>query len=35
MPFTVSTDEKTMASIKETMKGNPGHRDYYSAAHII
>ena len=32
MPFTVSTDEKTMASIKETMKGNPGHRDYYSAA---
>ena len=32
MPFTVSTDEKTMASIKETMKGNPGHRDFYSAA---
>ena len=32
MPFTVSTDEKTMASIKETMKGNPGHRDYYNAA---
>jgi hypothetical protein len=32
MPFTVSTDDKTMASIKETMKGNPGHRDYYSAA---
>ena len=32
MPFTVSTDEKTMASINETMKGNPGHRDYYSAA---
>ena len=32
IPFTVSTDEKTMASIKETMKGNPGHRDYYSAA---
>ena len=32
MPFTVSTDEKTMESIKETMKGNPGHRDYYSAA---
>ena len=32
MPFTVSTDEKTMESIKETMKGNPAHRDYYSAA---
>ena len=32
MPFTVSTDKKTMASIKETMKGTPGHRDYYSAA---
>ena len=32
MPFTVSTDKKTMASIRETMKGNPGHRDYYSAA---
>ena len=32
MPFTVSTDEKTMASINETMKGKPGHRDYYSAA---
>ena len=32
IPFNVSTDEKTMASIKETMKGNPGHRDYYSAA---
>jgi hypothetical protein len=32
MPFTVSTDDKTMASIKETMKGNPGHRDFYSAA---
>ena len=32
MPFTVFTDKKTMASIKETMKGTPGHRDYYSAA---
>ena len=32
MPFTVFTDKKTMASINETMKGVPGHRDYYSAA---
>ncbi|MFL2590843.1 MAG: DUF2911 domain-containing protein [Flavobacteriaceae bacterium] len=32
MPFTVSTDKTTMASIKETMKGDPGHRDFYSAA---
>ena len=32
IPFSVSTDEKTIASIKETMKGTPGHRDYYSAA---
>ena len=27
-----TNDKKTMASINETMKGVPGHRDYYSAA---
>tara|TARA_B100001029_G_C14998925_1_gene416787 strand:- start:159 stop:989 length:831 start_codon:yes stop_codon:yes gene_type:complete len=32
IPFSVSTDETTIASIKETMIGKPGHRDYYSAA---
>lgn len=32
IPFEVPTDEKTMASIKKTMKGDPKWRDYYSAA---
>ncbi|MDC1489866.1 MAG: DUF2911 domain-containing protein [Flavobacteriales bacterium] len=32
IPFKVPTDKKTMASIKETMKGSPKSRDYYSAA---
>jgi len=32
IPFKVPTDKKTMASIKETMKGSPKSADYYSAA---
>lgn len=32
MPFSVPTVEKATASIKETLKNDPGHRDYYSAA---
>jgi tetratricopeptide (TPR) repeat protein len=32
IPFKVPTDKKTMASIKEIMKGSPKSRDYYSAA---
>ena len=32
LPLEVPTDEKTMASIKETMKGTPKARDLYQAA---
>lgn len=32
IPFKVPTDEKTMTSINETMKGSPKSGDYYSAA---
>lgn len=32
MPFSVPTVEKATASIKEALKNDPGHRDYYSAA---